>query len=349
MTSLLKIIMISPRYFPAIGGVERHVQSIAELLASKGHSITVISASHESGLPSCEVISGVKIQRMPFAVIKNPFLAMLWMIRHRSEILSNDIIHVHDTIPFLLWYFPLRILYPTRKVHITFHGFERDPVPLIFRLTRKIAHLLTKSKLCIGGFIESIYGVKCSSISIGAVSSIPYKNEDRNGIAYVGRIERDTGIQEYLELASILKGRYDIESKFNIAGEGSLLEDFRKQIERQHLNVTFTGAIQEPQSFLRNAQVSLAAGYLSILESLSVGTPVIALAKSSLKMSYYKSIRDIGAPISIQTTLDGCARKIAIILSNEELRTRIASKGMEFASRMSWGNLLSTYFRLWNL
>jgi glycosyltransferase involved in cell wall biosynthesis len=69
----MKILHITPMYFPAVGGGELHVTELSESLASRGHEVTVLTANvdsqenlspgHHGGLPSIEVRNGVKVVR----------------------------------------------------------------------------------------------------------------------------------------------------------------------------------------------------------------------------------------------------------------------------------------------
>jgi len=59
----MRILMLSDLYPPIIGGLERHVQTLGNSLASRGHEISVVTLAHE-GLAEHEVIDGVSIHRV---------------------------------------------------------------------------------------------------------------------------------------------------------------------------------------------------------------------------------------------------------------------------------------------
>ncbi len=70
----MKIIHISPMYYPALGGAELHLKELSEILRSRGHEVTVVTANVRScwdlwpgrwgDLPEAEVINGVKVVRL---------------------------------------------------------------------------------------------------------------------------------------------------------------------------------------------------------------------------------------------------------------------------------------------
>lgn len=341
--------MISPRYKPAIGGVEVHVERIANVLSQKGFSITILTSSHKYGLKSNEQVGNSIIQRIPFRWEKNPFLTYLWILRNLRGLNKYDIVHVHDTIPLLFWYLPLLLLNPTKRVYTTFHGFERDPVPSVFKILRKIAQKLSSRVICIGSFIEKTYRVRCDRVLVGAVEKMNVQDRPRNGLVFVGRIEPDTGVIGYLDVLQYLELNHDIKTHLTICGGGTLESDLVNRADEIGVDIRLKGVVNEPNEIMGSAQVCLAGGYLSILEAMSLGVPVVAIAKTVLKWRYFLSIKDAGGPISIQTTPAGAAREINRLLSNPLLYQNISAKGKKFASRMTWEQMALEYLGLWNL
>jgi glycosyltransferase involved in cell wall biosynthesis len=59
----VRILMLSQFYWPAIGGVERHVQDLSTELAARGHEVAVATL-WQKGLPEFELDSGVRVYRI---------------------------------------------------------------------------------------------------------------------------------------------------------------------------------------------------------------------------------------------------------------------------------------------
>ena len=67
----MRIVHVTPMYFPAVGGGELHIQRLSEGLALRGHEVTVLTANVRNvweigrcgSLPAMEVINGVKVRR----------------------------------------------------------------------------------------------------------------------------------------------------------------------------------------------------------------------------------------------------------------------------------------------
>ncbi len=88
---------------------------------------------------------------------------------------------------------------------------------------------------------------------------------------------------------------------------------------------------------------------LNCWSPVRVGVPVIALAQTELKWSYYLSMRDAGGPISIQTTPEGAAREINRLLTNPRFYHYISTKGKKFASILTWERMTLEYLALWTV
>ena len=151
--------MVAPRYRPAIGGVEKHLEKLCEGIERIGMQVTILTKSHKSDLKNQEVVGTTRIIRIPFGWDRNPFLVYIWMVLNRKQFSKFNIVHCHDPMPLLQWYLPLRILYRHRPMFATFHGYERDPVPIVFKILRKIAIFFVKASICIGHFIPRIYNI----------------------------------------------------------------------------------------------------------------------------------------------------------------------------------------------
>jgi glycosyltransferase involved in cell wall biosynthesis len=99
---------------------------------------------------------------------------------------------------------------------------------------------------------------------------------------------------------------------------------------------------------IRKRKIMFAAGYLSILDSLSNGVPVIGFAATPLRQAYLHGVIQAGGVISIQTTAEGVAREINRILRNQLLFEQISKKGREFAIAMTWDRMTQEYIKLWS-
>lgn len=57
--------MVTPRYFPYIGGIEKHVYEVGRRLAQAKNHVTVLTTDVSGKLPKTEVLEGVQVIRVP--------------------------------------------------------------------------------------------------------------------------------------------------------------------------------------------------------------------------------------------------------------------------------------------
>ncbi len=166
----MKVLFMSRLYYPHIGGVEKHVEKISDIL-SKKHEITIVSERHEPKLPEYEKRGRVKIFRIPLpdrvGEKSKKWWIWKWWLAHLQIIKQSDIIHIHDVF---FWFLPFRLPYWHKKVYMTFHGYEGTDAPGIKQiLWHQMAAKLTRGNICIGDFHQKWYKVMPDVVSYGAV------------------------------------------------------------------------------------------------------------------------------------------------------------------------------------
>ena len=95
----MHILFLAGRFYPDIGGVEKHVLEISKRFIARGHTVTVVSEKHgENDVTLFEKQTGIKIIKIP--VGKNEkqkkFIIWKWFWKNQSLITQADIIHCHD-------------------------------------------------------------------------------------------------------------------------------------------------------------------------------------------------------------------------------------------------------------
>lgn len=95
----MRILQVTPRFPPAIGGVEEHVYQVSRELARRGHDVTVITSNEADGkicLLQNENVDGIKVYRYP--LFMPTAFRELWLIPRIVKIfaeLRGDIVHAH--------------------------------------------------------------------------------------------------------------------------------------------------------------------------------------------------------------------------------------------------------------
>jgi len=343
-----RILMMAQRYKPYIGGVEKHIEMISDTLVDSGCEISVLTPRFDHKLPEIERIGATEIIRFPKGIERNPLKLLRWFISKKKMLSKFQIIHCHDFIPILFWATPFRLVLPSRPIFATFHGYEDDPVPAHFKYIRKVAERLVRNSLCIGSFIEGVYGTNCFATPIGAVAQSKRKASGKHHAIYVGRLEPDTAILGYIDAIASTADVYGLELKLTVCGDGSLRKELEQVCLDKGISAKFLGGIPDPTPYYLTADVALAGGFLSILEAMSYGLPVIAHSGTTLKNQYYKSVRILGGNISIQTTASGVAIEISRLLNSKTLYNQLSKQAAEFAEKNNWIRLADLYLKLWS-
>ncbi|NVP18167.1 hypothetical protein HUU51_05620, partial [Candidatus Gracilibacteria bacterium] len=74
-----KILIITPKFFPSIGGIEEQVKLLGENFIKKGYKVDILTNKFEEKIKNKETILGLKIFRF-----QNIFYYILFLIKNRN-------------------------------------------------------------------------------------------------------------------------------------------------------------------------------------------------------------------------------------------------------------------------
>ena len=333
----MTILMLTRLFYPHIGGVEKHVEEVSARLAEKGHQITVVTLKHKRGLAEIASHRGIKIVRLPYSNSKWGIWLNLW--RRRSLIQKADLVHCHDVF---FWYLPFSFLYPKKPVFTTFHGWEgKFPVPAKNKLARKIWESLSSGNICVGDYLINHYGTKAGAVTYGGIDVSIHQNfiggRGLREVIFIGRLEPDLAVSEYLKALKQIKARYNL--KITFVGDGSL----RGQAEKLG---QVTGLVKDIGKFLNRPAYIFASSYLTILEAMARRRPVFALYQHPLKKDYLTLF-----PGAKFIFIAGSASQLVSQFESARNKPRKIDKMIEaayrFAQGQTWDKVVDDYLRLW--
>lgn len=334
----MKIGILARRFWPDIGGVEKHVLEIGKRLVKDGHEVTVITQSKGTR----NNIDGIRIKRISKVPANwfDKFYIWKWFWNNRSLIKQLDIIHAHDVY---FWYFPFRVLFPRKKSFITFHGYENYPISRRAILVRKISEKFSKGNIIVGSFIKKWYGTMPDYITYGAVevSSIKYQalsSRKRESAVFVGRLEKNTGILSYLEAVGIIK-KLIPNFEFTIIGDGELKDKIPKEIRIYKSD-------RGVEKYLRESNFVFASGYLSILEAFVNKRLVFVFYDNPLKEDYLK-MTPFSKFMIIENSPEKLADKVLYYLNHQKEAEELKRKAFDWAKDQTWENVVKIYYQLW--
>lgn len=262
----MNILFISKYTWPHVGGVEKHIEEISICLKSKGCKINSISEKD-----------------IKYPHIKGFGLIYIWywLYKNKKLIINSDIVHIHDVF---IWYLPFRFIYPHKLVYMTFHGWEgKYLIPFWNYLNKRIANRFTNGSISIGRYIEKYYKIKSNFVLYGGVKKLNSKKINtkiKNSILYLGRLEIDTGLLEFLKWL-----KSNPLYKVTFVGEGTFKNKCRKY-----------GKVLgncDPKKYLKENEYCVPSGYLSFLEAKNFDCKILTFANNPLKTDYWNEIKNL--------------------------------------------------------
>jgi|LSQX01.2.fsa_nt_gb glycosyltransferase involved in cell wall biosynthesis len=347
----MRIVMLTPAFHPRRGGVERHVRRVSEELAALGHGVAVVTRL-QPGAPAAAQLGPLPIVRLEGGIRA----AMTLLRQHRSLLRGADVIHCHDAYPFLYWHAPLRPLLRLPRAYVTFHGYEGWPIPREALRVRRWVRRACAGALCAGGFIPRWYGTACDAVTYGGVDlpSAPPPEEPEARAVFVGRLEPDTGILDYLCLLALARQTHGLELPLDVCGDGSLRAEVRRVATAAGLSLRMHGGVEDPTRFLLGARFALVSGYLAMWEAMACGALVLALYDNPLKRDYLEAFPPARAGGEAGPLVEVCgspaegADRLAWLMAHpEEMRARAAA-ARALAAEQTWRRVAEQYLALWS-
>lgn len=349
----MNILFFSRLFYPHIGGVEKHVFEISQILIKKGHKITVVTEQDSSKTKLTEVLGGIKIFRIPRlkdGKLKK-FKIWKWLWNSRRLMRDADIIHCHDVF---FWYLPFRFLFPFKKVFTTFHGYEGYPLKSMDIFMHKVSERLSMGNICIGDFIKKWYGTKPDYVTYGAVNEInpsassgeklPVpsggKTYNENSAVFIGRLDKQNGILTYVEAVKIIKRKIP-DFEFLIIGDGDIKKKIGGKIRilKPQINA---------QKYFKNYNFAFVSGYLSIMEAMAIKKLVFAVYENPLKEDYLR-MTPFAKHIIISNSSSELVSKIFFYLDNPKEKEKLVEKAYRWVEKRTWDEISDIYLKLWKL
>jgi glycosyltransferase involved in cell wall biosynthesis len=228
------ILMVTPRFFPEMGGIETHVYEVSRRLVDRGCGVTVLTTDRSGERPRQEILHGTKIIRVPAWPKARDYYLAPAIYQHILKS-KTDLLHIqgyHTFVPPVAMAAALRRHLP---YVLTFHSGghssrlrnamrwpqHRTLAPFV----RRAAHLIGVSQFEADFFRASmgVPGRRLSVIRNGAQMPEAAAPSVEDGTApliiSMGRLERYKGHQRLISaLPHLLTQMPDI--RVRILGEG---------------------------------------------------------------------------------------------------------------------------------
>ena len=303
----LRILFVTPRYAPHVGGVEQHVAEVSRRLAAKGCRVCVLTTDLSGTLPTVETIDGVTIRRVRASPKRRDFYFAPGIYKNIAAAGDDwDIVHVQSYHTFVA---PLAMLAARRTdlpYLLTFHGGGHSSrtrramrqvqwkmlAPLVRRAARLIA--IARFEIDLYGEAFSVTPDHFEVISNGVDVPVLKQTSAPSGtlIASIGRLEHYKGHQRVLAAFPLVLAKRP-DARLSIAGTGPYEGELRAQAAalgiEDHVEIRAIPPNQRDkmaEEISSAALVVLMSEYetqpLAVLEAVSLGRPVLVADTSGM-------------------------------------------------------------------
>jgi glycosyltransferase involved in cell wall biosynthesis len=373
----MKVLMVTPFYYPVLGGSETQIESLSLKLKKAGTPTDIMTFNlNEKGKPlpfkKIEEINGLKVIKipayysLPSKLHHNKTNFMVNFIpRNFNQILDEyDIIHFHNetdlSFPFFSYNVKKPKIFHLRCLNVTYSIFKRNFV-CRYMLKKAADVYIAQSNYVSRLLIE--LGIPSGRIKVipNGIDIFKFKpgnyEKVENMLLYVGRIEEYKGLHVLLKSLEYVHERVQLVIIGPFVGESSYHKEVISLItkinEKALHKITYLGPKKphEVLDFYRSASIvvvpSLSESFGNVvLEALACGTPVIASNVGGIP----EIIRNWENGILVSPgDYAKLAEAIQFLLDNRDVRKKIGDKGRRLAvEKFSFESTVRKLLKVYN-
>jgi len=358
------IVQIAGYYPPSIGGMERVAQAVSELLAARGHAVTVLTSNinqpHNAPSTPLPNLTIKRLAAFEFAhtAFAPGFIPALCGVPRRS------ILHLHLSQAFYPEW--TLVIASIRRIPYVVH-FHLDLQPsgplgvlfvlykaLVIRTVIKHADAVIVFSAEQRAFIHTVYGVTREKIIIipNGVSSEYFVDTPRQlpkaspSLLYVGRISSQKRVG--ILTRAVSKTRNPV--RLTIVGDGEERTETENAIPRKlRSSITFTGQLapSETVPYFKKSDAFVMASKiegmpLSVLEAMAAGLPIVGANVPGIT----ELVTGVGILVDMPTP-EAFADTIDTLFANRTLYEQLSHNSLKQAARLSWSTLIEKLEQLY--
>ncbi len=372
-----RIMIVVPRFYPKIGGVENYAYHLARRLHEEGrYHVSIVTSNPDAGAKKYTrgELDGMTMHYLPvWKTLSNTPLHPLWFFMMRRIIKTErpDLINVHSPVPYL--------------ADMAAYAAGTIPVVLTYHSGSMIKHDGSRLINTIIGVYEKIFLriLLYKAAAIVAVSyaflqkTWPKKLADKmmlirpgvdtayftptplpvaRTITYVGRIEHTSswkGIEQLLQAIALVRERCP-DARLELVGSGDAVEHYARRAQELGITdaVTFCGALagQGLVDAYRRARVIVLPSTseaeqssVVLIEAMASGRPVIGTRIGGTPYIVTDSENGLLVPPRDPAAL---ADALERILTDDDLANRLAAGALASAQKVDWRIQVEKYATL---
>jgi len=354
---VMRILHITPRFFPELGGIENVVMNLTSGLIRNGHEVYVLTTTKnkfEDGM--IEKIKGITVERR-YAYSPNNAYFFSPSLGKRVKQLSNnyDVIHAHGYHSF-----PAIQAYRNRNnkpfiLSTYYHGKSHKKFRnILLKFYKYITKDMVKNSdgiICISEAEKNLlssdfFTKKIKVIHVGIEIKYDKINSSlagKNRLIVMGRLERYKNVKNVIEIIKEIP-----EMELDIIGSGPEMDNLNRFVESLGIKdrVVFHGFVDEEKKkkiFEKGLCLITLSDYESfgivIIEAIANGIPVIA--------SNIGSHNEIAETLRRGVKIVKKEEKDSMINFLKELMEKGYIEGQPNINRFRWGEIIEQYEALY--
>ena len=298
-----RVMMVVPQYpYPVVGGLERQAHELAKALRELGLDVQALSGRVKPGQPSCEIVEGIAVFRIPWSrkkyvrFLRTPFDLFRVLYAQRN---TYDVIHLHQPSWFSLFTILvaklLRVPILTKLPNVREFGLPGVAAGRFGGL--KLAILLCTDAL-VAMSRESLAELRQTDFPTGRVLATPNGIRlDRvrpmtNALAFdtqpcrvvfVGRLIEQKGLDILLAAWSKMVHVEKAHAILELWGSGLIETVLRRRCDELRLadSVIFRGHVEDVRCRLPEMDVFVLPSHAegnsnAVLEAMAAGLPIVS-------------------------------------------------------------------------
>ena len=358
----LKLMIVTPYFYPKVGGLENYAYHIAKGLEDKHDwEIVVITSNHEEKKDRIEKLNNIKIYRLSkWFNISNTPINPMWYFQIKNIIKKEkpDVINAHTPVPFIsdvtamvCGNIPFILTYHTGSMMLKGKLLKDLLIKFYESSILKITLKKTKKIICSSDFVRVDFLKDYSKNTITITPGVdinrfkPGIADSKNKILFVAglkKAEKYKGLEYLLSAVNIIKKNIK-DAKLTVVGEGDYVTYYKKLCKNLGIirNVEFKGVL-----YNKNLVKEYQKTNVFVLPSLYDSCPLVLLEAMACKKPVVGS--DIGGiPYLIDNGKNGLlvppkdpealAKAIIKILKNPKLAKKMGRNGyMNVMDNFTW-------------
>lgn len=295
----MRVLQVTPRYPPRVGGVEAHVSALATHLRDRNHEVTVVATDRRETEPGRERRDGVEIRRLRSLAPNESFHLTPGLATTVRRLASEaDVVHAHNyhSLPLTVAAFAVSDTPVVVTLHYHGTGSTRlsDVFLRAFRPVGARALARTDARICVSEWerarFRRDFGLDAdlipNGLDVDRFAAATPTDRERPYVLCVGRLTPYKGIEHVVEAMARLS---DLD--LLVAGDGEDRDRLERIAERAGVadRVTFLGYVADEDlpglyaGAAAYASLSTVEAYgMTVAEALATGTPCVVREAGAL-------------------------------------------------------------------